>query len=394
MRVFQSLSPRDIKELMRSIGVDPYGIRIMQPKALNYSVKIDSVPCILANILKQEMLSLGADAAVARGALTGKAKKTGCLLIGNLSQFGLLKQKLKKQPFGMERLGLELAASLENFCRSKFILRAGSRRISLGKRTCVMGIVNCTPDSFSGDGLYPGLRGIEEYAEKLVREGADIIDVGGESSRPGAGSVSVKEELKRTIPVIKRLARRIKAPISIDTCKPEVARQALDSGAVIVNDITGLKDPLMAKTAARHKAAVVVMHMQGDPRTMQKRPRYSSLIDEVIGSLAAAVRRAGECGVGEDSIIVDPGIGFGKTLENNLEILRRLPDFKVLGKPIMVGTSRKSFIGRILKAEPKDRILGTVSSCVLASALGADIVRVHDVGQVKRALMVSDSILG
>jgi len=394
MRVFQSLSPRDIKELMRSIGVDPYGIRIMQPKALNYSVKIDSVPCILANILKQEMLSLGADAAVARGALTGKAKKTGCLLIGNLSQFGLLRQKLKQQPFGMERLGLELAASLDNFRRSKFILRAGSRRISLGKRTCVMGIVNCTPDSFSGDGLYPGLRDIEEYAEKLVREGADIIDVGGESSRPGAGSVSVKEELKRTIPVIKRLARRIKAPISIDTCKPEVARQALDSGAVIVNDITGLKDPLMAKTAARHKAAVVVMHMQGDPRTMQKRPRYSSLIDEVIGSLAAAVRRAGECGVGEDSIIVDPGIGFGKTLENNLEILRRLPDFKVLGKPIMVGTSRKSFIGRILKAEPKDRIFGTVSSCVLASALGADIVRVHDVGQVKRALMVSDSILG
>jgi len=399
VRVFQSDSRGDLLELMGKIGVDPYGIRIMHPKALNYLVKLDSVSCITANILKQEMLSLGADAAVARGALTGKIKSTGCLLMGNLSQFMRLIQKLKKQPFGLDILAEELSAGLSNYRKDRFILRAGGYRINLSGRTRIMGIVNCTPDSFSGDGLLKSRKPeagsrdeIIEYAEKLVRDGADIIDVGGESSRPGALRVSVKEELHRTIPVIKKLAGRIKVPVSIDTYKPEVARQALDSGAVIVNDITGLRSPGMAEAAAKYKAAVVIMHMRGNPRTMQNKPKYFSLIDELIYYFAGAIEKAEKAGVGKDSIIIDPGIGFGKDLGHNLEILRRLPEFKALGKPIMVGTSRKSFIGRILNAQARDRVFGTVSSSVLAASLGAGIVRVHDVLETREALKVLDSV--
>jgi len=289
--------------------------------------------------------------------------------------------------------------------------------------------VNLTPDSFSGDGLYQGSRlkasatrrggpanlyggqgsRIIDFVERLVRDGADVIDVGGESSRPGAKAVPIKEELTRTIPAIKALAKKVKVPISIDTYKPEVARQALDNGAVIVNDITALKNPKMAKIVARYKAGVVIMHMKGDPRTMQKNPTYASLIDEIIEYLDKAINVAIGRGIDREKIIVDPGIGFGKTLGHNLEILKNLRELKILGRPILVGPSRKSFIGKILNVEPRERIfgpsatledhgersrtIGSVSSCVLAAENGANIVRVHDVLEVKQALKVADATL-
>jgi dihydropteroate synthase len=209
-----------------------------------------------------------------------------------------------------------------------------------------MGIVNVTPDSFSGDGLLArkkSIWGIIKYAQRLVSQGADIIDVGGESSRPGARPVSLKEELKRTIPVIERLSRRIKAPISIDTYKPEVARIALESGAAIVNDITGLGNPRMIEVVCKARARVIIMHMKGVPRNMQQRPRYRCLIKEIIGYLKKAINRAQAGGINKNRIIIDPGIGFGKTVRHNLEILRRLTEFKILGCPILVGPSRKSY---------------------------------------------------
>jgi dihydropteroate synthase len=266
-----------------------------------------------------------------------------------------------------------------------------------------MGIINLTPDSFSGDGLYQGLspsqlkgdylKGtVPELAEKMVKDGADIIDVGGESSRPGARPVALKEELKRTIPVIKILARKIKSPISIDTYKPEVAKQALDNGAVLVNDIRGLSNAEMRKVVARSNAGAVIMHMKGTPHTMQKNPVYRSVVCEVMGYLKQAIERAKDCGISEDKIIVDPGIGFGKTAEDNLELLKRLNEFKVLGRPILVGPSRKSFIGAVLKAAPPDRVYGTVSACVLAVKNGASIVRVHDCLEVKQAFKVMEAI--
>jgi len=394
MRILQVQRPKDIKQIMQDMRVDPYGIEIMLPKAIAYLIKLDSISNITANILKQEMLSLGGDVAVSRDALTGRIKKTDCLLMGNLSQVNRLNQKLNKQPFGLNKLAQALSHILKNYQRERFTLDLGKYKLNLGRRAFIMGVVNLTPDSFSGDGLYriSQIENIVEQIEKMVKDGADIIDVGGESSRPGAKPVSVKEELKRTVPVIKALSKRINVPISIDTYKPEVARAALESGAVIVNDITGLRNPKMAKVIARYKAGAVIMHMKGNPGTMQKNPQYSSLIDEVIDYLDKAINRAEGFGIDKEKIIIDPGIGFGKLAEHNLEILKRIREFKVLGRPILAGPSRKSFIGKILNVSPQQRVFGTVSSCVLAAKSGANIVRVHDVKEVKQALTVFERI--
>jgi len=254
-----------------------------------------------------------------------------------------------------------------------------------------MGVVNLTPDSFSADGLLDTPYTMD-FIEKMVSDGADIIDIGGESSRPGRKPVSIAEELSRTIPIIKKAAKKIKAPISIDTYKPEVAQQALDNGAVIINDISGLRNPKMRKVVARYKAAVVIMHMQGNPRTMQKNPVYGSLIDEIMAYLDISIKLALEAGIAKDKIMIDPGLGFGKTVGHNLEIIKRLKDFKILGFPILIGPSRKSFIGKILNLEPKERIFGTVSACVLALRNGANMVRVHDVKEVKQAITIEEAI--
>lgn len=398
MRIFRAYQPEEIKQVMQDIGVDPYGIKIMLPKASTYLLRFKSVSNITANILKQEMLSLGADAAISRSSLTGKAKKTDCLLIANLAQLSRLNQKLRKQPFGLDKLSSDLANCLANYQQEKFVLDFGRYKLNLALRTYIMGIVNLTPDSFSGDGLYKKsniknqISKIIDFVEKMVWDGSDILDVGGESSRPQAAPVSAKEELKRTIPVLKALSKRIKVPISIDTYKPEVAEAALDNGASLVNDITGLRNHKMAKLVARYKAGVVIMHMKGNPLSMQRNPRYLSLIDELIEYLDKAINRALAYGVGRERIIIDPGIGFGKSAEHNLEILKRLDDFKVLGRPILVGPSRKSFIGKILNQGPQKRIFGTVSSCVLAAKMGANVLRVHDVKEVKQALKVFDAI--
>jgi len=394
MRILKISHPQEIKKIMQDIKVDAYGIKIMLPKAITHLVKISFISNITANILKQEMLSLGGDVAVARGALTGKTKQTDCLLIGNLAQFNRLSIKLKSQPFGLDKLAVQLSDTLANFQKDSFLLRLGGYKLNLGRRPHIMGVINVTPDSFSGDGLYH--RDIEEIvglAERLAADGADIIDVGGESSRPNAKAVYLKEELARTIPVIKILTKRIKIPVSIDTYKPEVARAALDNGAVLVNDITGLKNFKMAGLVAKYKSAVVIMHMQGSPRTMQLKPQYTALINNIISFLKSRIKLAQEAGIGEDKIIIDPGIGFGKTYANNLEILQKLSEFKVLGRPILVGTSRKSFLGKILNAPAQERIFGTLASNILVVINGAKIVRVHDVRAVKQALVVLDKIM-
>jgi dihydropteroate synthase len=405
MRVLEARL-QDLRKIMQEIRVDSYGIDIMYPKALSYLVKINQISNITANILKQEMLSLGADAAIARGALTGETKKTDCLLMGTLSQFNRLSRKLRLQPFNLDKLSQELRLAMENYKREKFVLALGSHRLRLGRRTQIMGIVNLTDDSFSGDGLYKtcdlpaacGLRPatleyIVEYAERLVKDGADIIDIGAESSRPGARPVSAKEELERAVPVIKRLVKKIKVPLSVDTCKPEVAKAALDCGVSIVNDITGLRDKKMARLIAGYKCGVVIMHMKGRPQNMQKNPVYRSLIDEIMDFFHKSINSALDVGIEREKIIIDPGIGFGKTMEHNLTILKSLREFKVLGRPILVGPSRKSFIGKILNAAPDKRICGTLSSSVLAALNGADIIRVHDVKEVRQALKVMEAII-
>jgi len=405
MRVLQVKlsSQQDIRELMRRIRVDAYGVKIMLPKALTCLVQLDSITNIKANILKQEMLSLGGDAAIARAALTGGTKTTGCLLMGNLAQFGRLSEKLRVQPFGLDGLARELSLALTNYQKENFRLDLGRYKLDLtAGNAAIMGILNLTPDSFSGDGFYsssvvrrPSSVDAEkavDIASKMVQDGADILDIGGESSRPGAKAVSVREELKRVIPALKLITKKVKVPVSIDTYKPEVADAALSAGAVMVNDITGLRGLKLAKVIARHKAAVVIMHMRGNPRTMQKNPHYSSVVNEIIDFLSRAINRALEAGIERERIIVDPGLGFGKTLQHNLEILKRLDEFRVLGRPILIGASRKSFIGKILDTDVSGRLCGTVSASVAAVAQGAKLIRVHDVSAAHQALRVLSAI--
>lgn len=256
------------------------------------------------------------------------------------------------------------------------------------------GVVNVTPDSFSDGGRYLDAQAAIRHGEQLVRDGAEILDVGGESTRPGAEPVDEAEELRRVVPVVEGLAAG-GATVSIDTSKAPVAAAAIDAGAGIVNDVTALRgDPQMAALCAERGVGVVLMHMPGNPRTMQDDPRYDDVVDEVGAFLAARAAAAVGAGIAERRIWLDPGIGFGKTLAHNLELLRRLGELRELGRPLAIGTSRKSFIGGVDGSPVEGRVGGSVASSVLAAAEGADVLRVHDVAETAQALRVAGAVLG
>ncbi len=272
----------------------------------------------------------------------------------------------------------------------------GKKSFDFFERTFIMGILNVTPDSFSDGGQFNSVESAVQHALQMIEEGADIVDIGGESTRPKGvygvtHSVSEEEELRRVIPVIEKLSDVTDVPISIDTTKSVVADAALSAGASIVNDISGLKfDSRIADVTARHKAALVVMHIQGTPDTMQVNPQYDDVVAEVIQELKHSVAQAQAAGV--EKIIVDPGIGFGKNLDHNLTILNHLKEFETFGLPIMVGTSRKGFIGTLLNASVDERLEGTAASVAVSIMNGANIVRVHDVKAMKRVALVTDAI--
>jgi dihydropteroate synthase len=256
-----------------------------------------------------------------------------------------------------------------------------------------MGVVNVTPDSFSDGGQYLDPDAAIGHGLELLGQGADLLDVGGESTRPGAEEVSAEEEMARVLPVVEGLAGT--ATVSIDTSKAEVARAALDAGASIVNDVTALRrDPEIGQVCAGAGAGLVLMHMQGDPRTMQEDPRYDDVVEDVKAFLAARMEAAIGAGVAEERIWLDPGIGFGKNLDHNLELLRRLGELRALGRPLVIGASRKSFIGKIDGSAVDDRLGGTIASSILAAAEGADVLRVHDVAEAAQAARVASAILG
>jgi dihydropteroate synthase len=260
----------------------------------------------------------------------------------------------------------------------------------------LMGIVNVTPDSFSDGGEFLDADRAIEHGRQLAAEAADVLDVGGESTRPGAEAVSAKEELRRVGPVVEALAREggQGVAVSIDTSKRAVAEAALDAGAEMVNDVTALRgDPELAALCGERHCEVALMHMLGDPRTMQADPTYDDVVDDVKSFLAERIEYATSEGIEEERIWVDPGIGFGKTVEHNLELLRRLGELRELGRPLLVGTSRKSFIGKLTGAPVQDRLGGTIASNVLAYANGAEMLRVHEVGPLREALTVAEAIL-
>jgi dihydropteroate synthase len=274
-------------------------------------------------------------------------------------------------------------------------LEIRGRRFDIGPRTWLMGVVNVTPDSFYDGGLCLDPRKAVNRALELAFEGADIVDIGGESTRPGARPVSESEEIDRVVPVIKALRPKTAVFISIDTAKAAVARAALEAGADIVNDTSALRaDPAMAKVVARAGAAVVLMHMKGNPPTMQDAPHYDDLFGEIGGFLAERIRAAEAAGIPRERVIVDPGIGFGKSFEHNLELLRGQELFLKLGRPLLLGFSRKAFLGAILDLPPGERLEGTIAAAVLSVERGAHILRVHDVGPVARAVRSAEAILG
>lgn len=268
----------------------------------------------------------------------------------------------------------------------------GTRTYDLYARTHIMGILNVTPDSFSDGGKFFAVENAVEHGLKMIGEGADFIDIGGESSRPRSEPLSVAEEIRRVVPVIQRLAESTDVPISVDTYKHEVADEAFDAGAVIVNDISGFHfDPLLADVAAKYSASAILMHIKGTPKTMQSNPEYDDLIAEISTYLLEGISTAHNAGV--EQIILDPGIGFGKTLQHNLSIFRHLRDFARLGFPLMVGPSRKSFIGAILDLPIDQRMEGTAAAVAVSVLNGAQIVRVHDVKEMKRVVQVVDTIV-
>jgi len=266
------------------------------------------------------------------------------------------------------------------------VTRCGKTTFRWGERTCVMGIINVSPDSFSGDGLN-NVDAAVAQAQRFVAEGVDMLDVGGESTRPNSSPISVDEELRRVIPVLERLAGKTNVPLSVDTYKFEVARRAVDAGAEMLNDIWGLKqEPRLAALAAEKAVPIILMSNQRD------KPQ-PNIVPAVIADLKRAIDLALDAGVPWENIIVDPGVGFGKTLEQNLELVRRLDELKVLGRPVLLGTSRKSMIGLVLELPPEQRLEGTAASIAIGIARGADIIRVHDVKEMIRVCRMSDAII-
>jgi len=268
------------------------------------------------------------------------------------------------------------------------------KTIELGERTLVVGVLNVTPDSFSDGGLsFEPARAIDRALE-MEAEGAGIIEIGGESTRPGAARLSADEELSRVLPVLKAVGGKLKSPISIDTYKSEVASAAIAEGARIVNDVSALRfDPTIADVVARERAALVLMHMRGEPATMQKMPPSSDIFDEIDGDLKIAIQLAESRGVNRDRLVIDPGVGFGKTLEQNLAIINHLERFERFDLPLMIGTSRKSFIGKLTGRPERERLFGTAASVAAAIIRGAHIVRVHDVREMVEVTRVIDAIV-
>ncbi|MGH9710973.1 MAG: dihydropteroate synthase [Candidatus Acidiferrales bacterium] len=278
--------------------------------------------------------------------------------------------------------------------RKKFTLRLPSRKIVLGERTLIMGVLNVTPDSFSDGGQFFDAHSAVEHAFQMERAGADIIDIGGESTRPGSSGISPEQELDRILPALDKLRGRLKIPISIDTQKAEVAEAAAALGAEIINDISALRsDPELAKVVRRHQLPIILMHMRGAPRTMQQRPFARSVLGDVMRGLREALQRAKRFGIAKSQIILDPGIGFGKNYAQNFELLARLPELARLGYPLMIGTSRKAFIGHALGNVPAEQRLWGTAAAVAAGILGgAHIVRVHDVAEMAQVVKIADAI--
>ncbi len=380
----------DPEAAMRLIGVSPEGIEVMAKKGRMYHIMLKGIPLKDAIILKQEALAVGGDCAVSWGVVGLNTDKTDALLIITERQAEILVNKMRYQPFNGKAIADEVERLILTEKKREYTLKLPGKAMKLP--FAVMGILNVTPDSFSDGGRFNETDRAVEHAMRMVEEGAGIIDIGGESSRPGSPRVSAEEEWERIGPVIKAVRDSSEIPISVDTYKPEVAEKALNAGADMINDIYGLRKEGMADVIADHGAAVVIMHMQGDPDSMQDNPHYSDVVSEINEFLGNQAEMALDAGIDESSIVLDPGIGFGKTVEHNLTTIRELGAFRSHGYPVLLGASRKSFIGKSMGLPVDERLEASLAVAVAALERGASILRVHDVGETVRALGMMDKI--
>jgi dihydropteroate synthase len=390
---------------MEKVGASVPGMKIMMPKASFRVIKVEGLNFAAANIIKQEMLARGGEAVTSRQVYSTKDVDSDVLLLGTERHYQDLLRKLRVQPFkSLGAIASEVEQALVRHAGEELgSLSIAGRAFDWGDRTYIMGVVNVTPDSFSGDGLGDDVEAALAQAERMIEEGADLIDVGGESTRPGSEPISAEEELGRVVPVIEALAQRVDIPISIDTYRAEVAEEALAAGAHLVNDVWGLRmEPQIAEVSARHQVPLVLMHNRSRPKDAAQTARlggcylgveYEDLMADVIRELRDSISLAVEAGVEREKIIVDPGIGFGKTVEQNLQLMANLAELKVLGRPILLGPSRKSFIGYTLDLPLDERVEGTAAAVAVGIANGADIVRVHDVKEMVRVARMTDAMV-
>ncbi len=385
----------EAKKELTKIKVSSQGIAVMASKALGLSIKLSKVHVGAANILKQEMLSIGGDAAVARGVVNGVEKTSNMILLGNANKIKKLINKLDHQTiFGLPEISTDLKLMLKYVLgKQTTMLNCNGKKLKLDSMK-IMGVLNVTPDSFSDGNKFIQIDKAVDHAIKMIEEGADIIDIGGESTRPGAEKVDITTELERVIPVIEKLRERTDISISIDTNKAEVADKAIQAGASIINDISALRfDTGMVKALQKYPdVPIILMHMLGTPRTMQKEPFYEDTIDEIMEFFQERIDHCISNKINRNRIVLDPGIGFGKRQIDNLIILKKLLEFKSFSLPVQLGASRKSFIGRIYDSKPEDRLEGNLAATALAFQNGVDIMRVHDVKQHKLFIQTLQSI--
>ena len=388
------ITPEFLEKEMARVGAHPVSFEIFERKAQIIPLKIFNVSSPTANIIKQEMLSLGGDAIVHKNVINCKVENSDIILLGTKKHYELLLQKLEKNNyFDLPRVFQELKEYLLKE-KVKEISSPWGRIINFN-RTLIMGIINVTPDSFYSGSRKMQIDEILKTAEDMIINGVDIIDIGGQSTRPGSEPVSLEEEISRVIPAIENIRRNYPdVLISVDTYYSQVAKLAVEKGADIVNDISAFRfDENLVKVVAELKVPYILMHMKGTPKDMQKNPYYEDVIREIIEFFEERIEYAEENGVDPEKIIIDPGIGFGKRYEDNLEIMARLKEFKSLKKPILIGASRKSFIGKALgDLPPEERLEGTLGITALCVLNDVDIIRVHDVKENKRVVKVLEEI--
>ncbi len=389
LRKLHLVTDEDWQRELAVIGADPETWNRLSLKCRVIAFSTGYLPATAANILKQCMLSGGADAIVSRGSVSCSIKETEAMIIGTPRQILQGCVSLEGQPFDLPVLSGDLREALDDFPEIPDIIHSRNKVLDFRRKPLIMGILNVTPDSFSDGGRYLNTDDALIRARQMASQGADIIDIGAESTRPGSLPVPADIQLDRLLPIIESLSSDCEAVISVDTANASVAGTTLSAGAFMINDVSALSDPVMAQTVAEAKVPLVLMHMKGTPETMQDNPVYIDVIEDIYSFLEERIKAAEEAGIRRERIIIDPGIGFGKRLEDNLRIISRLEEFRWLGCRVLLGHSRKSFIGQLTgRKDPSEREIGSHAITALSSG-STDIVRVHDVEGTAQVLRIT-----